>query len=54
MHELYPAQRSPSPYPQTANAQQCRHFNALMRHTVVTCFPSASVFPVNESCSARP
>ena len=34
------AERSPSPNPQTGNAQQRRHFKALMRHTATRCFPS--------------
>ena len=34
-----PAARSPSPNPQTANAQQRRRHKALMRHTAARCFP---------------
>ena len=47
------AARSPSPNPQTGNAQQCSRHKALMRHTAGNCFSSASVIPVNES-SAGP
>ena len=36
------ASRSPSRNPQTANAQQLSRFNALMRNTVASCFPSAA------------
>jgi hypothetical protein len=34
------AERSPSPNPQTGNAQQRRRLNTLMRHTAASCFPS--------------
>jgi hypothetical protein len=34
--------RSPSPNPQTGNAQQRRRSKALMRHTATRCFPSTT------------
>jgi len=34
--------RSPSPNPQTGNAQQRRRHKALMRHTAMRCFPSTT------------
>jgi len=34
------AQRSPSPNPQTADAQQCRRRKGLVRNTAASCFPS--------------
>ena len=37
--EILVAVRSPSPKPQTVNAQQCRRLKALMRHTAARCFP---------------
>src|SRR6516225_238391 len=38
--EIWVAGRSPSPKPQTGNAQQRRRRNGLMRHTAASCFPS--------------
>jgi hypothetical protein len=43
--EIWVAGRSPSPKPQTGNAQQRRRHKALMRNTVARCFPSPRSLP---------